>query len=56
MIKRVLCSVAAAALVPAVLWVGGVDFDRRGAAQALTLYWALAVGACCYFYPGWRND
>jgi hypothetical protein len=44
-----------AALVPLLFWLGGFDFNERGAVAVLCI--ASTMGAWCFsfMYPGWES-
>ena len=51
MIKRALIFVASMAVVAAIAWVGGYDFDRRGADAAALLFLGLGVSFVASIFP-----
>lgn len=51
--KRIICTIAAVALVSALAWVGGFDFNERGEAAVIVSMFAVFAAAFVYGYPGW---
>lgn len=51
MIKRALIFVASMAVVAAIAWVGGYDFDRRGADAAAMLFCGLLLSFVASICP-----
>ena len=51
MIKRALIFVASMAVVAGIAWVGGYDFDRRGADAAALLFLGLGVSFVASIFP-----
>ena len=53
--KRIICCTGSGAVVLALAWIGGFDFDTRGfTAIFISIYFLLAVVGV-YFYPGWKE-
>lgn len=52
MTRRILVTLAAAAVLPLTAWVGGYDFDSRGAWQAYLFLWTAIVAALTWFSTG----
>lgn len=50
MILRVLAPIGVSLLVLAIAWIGGVDFNHRGFAQGLWLFWAFLAGVYAYTF------
>ena len=51
MIKRALIFVASMTVVAAIAWVGGYDFDRRGADAAAMLFFGLGLSFVASIFP-----
>ena len=51
MIKRALIFVASMAVVAVIAWVGGYDFDRRGADAAVLLIFGLGLSFVASICP-----
>ena len=51
MIKRALIFVTSMAVVAAIAWVGGYDFDRRGPDAAALLFLGLGVSFVASIFP-----
>ena len=51
MIKRALIFVASMAVVAAIAWVGGYDFDRRGPDAAVLLFFGLGLSFVASIFP-----
>lgn len=55
MSKRIAVSVLLAVNVPALWWLGGYDFNSRGADAVTNALGAWLVFALVYSYPGWDD-
>ena len=51
MIKRALIFVASMAVVAGIVWVGGYDFDRRGADAAVLLIFGIGLSFVASICP-----
>ena len=53
--KRICWSFAGALLVPFAHWLGGFDFDQRGAVAVGCFVFSLMAGLFVYGFPGWDD-
>lgn len=51
--KRLLASILAAAVVCAIAWIFGFDFDKRGAEAGFLAVITIWCGGAVYLFPGW---
>ena len=54
--KRLVLSIIGALTVPMFFWLGGYDFDSRGAGAVMCALYTLLLGAMVYFLPVWSGD
>jgi hypothetical protein len=54
-VKRALWSLAVAASVPALAWVGGFDFNERGYVAFMVALYTPAAGLSVWFFPSWKK-
>lgn len=53
---RVVVSMLVGLIGPFFIWLGGYDFDARGALAVVSFGSYLMASIGCYTYPGWRLD
>lgn len=53
--KRIVVSLLVSALVPALAWIGGFDFDERGFIALFVCLYAIGAFVFTYAWPGWDH-
>jgi hypothetical protein len=53
--KRFLASILTVAVVCAIAWLFGFDFDKRGVNAGFLAVLAIYCGGAVYIFPGWKE-
>lgn len=53
--KRVTFSLLVVAIICAIAWLFGFDFDKRGVEAGFLAAFAIYCGGAVYFCPGWKE-